>query len=261
MERHTLYKGKVTLLYDDVPHTYNVNGIDYPSVTKITGILDKPALRNWYISRSINYMKEHIHPGVAYDEIQLTELFKDAFYGGHRSRDTAANIGKEVHSWIERHIKHQIASGGRKEKYPMPVHDGMRSSVDKFLAWEEENSPNYIFAERKLASMEYKFAGTVDIVYRDTDGDLVVSDIKTGKSIYEEHWLQVAGYVDALTEEDPVDLENFGYYGEISREIIHIPMKGNLTAHNLKSDSKLDSEKEVFRNLASVYHWKEGIKS
>ena len=258
MERHKLYDGKVTLLYDDVPHTYNVNGTDYVSATKVTGVLDKPKLRNWYISRSINYMREHIHPGVAYDEIQLKELFKDAFYGGHRARDTAANIGKEVHSWIERHIKHQIASGGRKEKYPLPVHDGMRSSVNKFLAWEEETNPSYIFAERKLVSMEHMYAGTVDIVYRDTDGDLIVSDLKTGKSIYEEHWLQAAAYVGALLEENPKELDDG--YGEVAREIIHIPLKGKLRAYNMKTDTTLDNELDVFRSLVTVWYWKEGAK-
>lgn len=250
MERHKLYDGKVTMQYDDGPHTYTVDGVIYPSVTKITGMLDKPALRHWYVNRSISYISEQIYPGVPYDEIQLKEIFKDAKYGGARARDHAATIGKDVHEWIEKHITHQIATG-KKHDLPMPVHTGMQSSISKFLAWEEKTKPTYLMSEKRMVSIKHTFSGTVDIVYIDETDCTVIADIKTGKNVYPEHHLQTGGYAVMLKEEMP---ETF-MAGNTMREIIHIPLVGELKIKNPTHD--INTDMEAFIALSKVYHWKE----
>lgn len=52
------------------------------------------------------------------------------------------------------------------------------------------------------------YGGQVDLIYRDsTTGDLVVSDLKTSKSIYDKHKYQAAAYAKALEKLDNVKVD------------------------------------------------------
>lgn len=42
------------------------------------------------------------------------------------------------------------------------------------------------------------YAGQFDLLYIDNDGDLVLSDLKTSKSIYDKHMMQLTAYENAL---------------------------------------------------------------
>jgi len=57
-----------------------------------------------------------------------------------------------------------------------------------------------IAVEQYLYSLKHNFAGQVDLIYRKSNGDIVLCDLKTSKSIYHTHKLQVAGYAEAYEE-------------------------------------------------------------
>ena len=92
MERHELYDGGVIMEYYDDDHKYVWDGVDLPTSTQITGIIDKPALRFWYLNQALTKLQAQIKPGKMYDEIQLAKIFKSARYSGTDARDNAANI-------------------------------------------------------------------------------------------------------------------------------------------------------------------------
>lgn len=252
MEKHELYDGSVVMEYYDDDHKYIWDGVDLPTSTQITGIIDKPALRYWYLNQALSKLQSQIKPGKAYDEIQLAKIFKGAKYSGTDARDNAANIGRLVHDWIESYVKAQLF-GGKHVDVPFPLHTGARKSVEAFLRWEEKAKPDYVFSERRLLSKEHMFAGTLDIAAY-IDGKPFVVDIKTGKGVYPEYWLQTASYALMLAEESP---SNFSHKLEdIQRMILLIPQAtGKLKQHY--EDSLIVADAETFIALRRVFLWKE----
>jgi len=252
MEKHVLYNGEVEMDYDDVDHKYYYNSLDLPSSTTITGILDKPALRYWYVNQALDRLRSKIIPGRSYDEVQIENIFSKAKYSGNDARDKAASIGRLVHTWIEGYVKEQIINGIANVP-PFPHHTGAVKSIESFLRWERENDPSYIFSERRMISQKHLFAGTLDIAAL-VDGKPYVIDIKTGKAVYPEYWLQTASYALMLSEEQP---DGWSYSLEdTGRIILLIPQAtGKLSVRKPKSDILADAD--TFVNLRNVYRWKE----
>ena len=157
--------GKEYLLeYDDIAHTYKVNDVKIPSVTRIIDACFEKNLTNWAIS------------------------IGDVEY--HRIIAEALEIGNDTHEWIEKYI-----DKGRG------VVGTYNCSVGAFLAWEEEFKPEWIDSERKVYCDRYKYAGTVDAVAK-INGRVCVIDFKTSKKIYKPYHLQVTAYAQAIKRID-----------------------------------------------------------
>lgn len=62
-----------------------------------------------------------------------------------------------------------------------------------FVEWHKEFKPRLILMEHTMVSDKLKLAGTLDRLY-EIDGKITLLDIKTGSSIMNSAWLQVAAY-------------------------------------------------------------------
>lgn len=84
-----------------------------------------------------------------------------------------------------------------------------------------------IAVEQYLFEEEYGYAGQVDLVYEDPQGNVVVSDLKTSSGCYSKHKLQGAAYAKAIEREDSIDVD------EVDRlEVIRIhPDSGEYAVH------------------------------
>ncbi len=193
-------------------HYYSIPGIDglWPSVTTILKVIDKSTpLMIWSRREALAeaYNLIHTHwPDMAMDEIfALAEKYPD------EARDTAADLGSRLHQAIDSAFEigmEIIALGAAK----MPE-------------VEEEDRPAFtaalnFLARQNLIPVATEFAswnpdrpgapspGTVDVVARNADGELVVVDWKRSSGIYKEAAYQVAAYannVAMLTGEDVVE--------------------------------------------------------
>lgn len=65
--------------------------------------------------------------------------------------------------------------------------------------WMEDHTIEPVSVEEQYISEKHGFGGTPDLVSI-TDGRLVVQDIKSSKTVYREHRLQVAAYFHLLHE-------------------------------------------------------------
>ena len=156
--------GKEYLLeYDDIAHTYKVNDVKIPSVTRIIDACFEKNLTNWAIS------------------------IGDVEY--HRIIAEALEIGNYTHEWIEKYIDKGVGILGTNY------------SVQAFLEWEEKFKPEWIDSERKVYCDRYKYAGTVDAVAK-INGRVCVIDFKTSKKIYKPYHLQVTAYAQAIKRID-----------------------------------------------------------
>jgi len=163
--------------YDDEAHSYKVDGVKIPSVTRVVDACFPKHLVDWALS-------------IGEEEY-------------HRVIDEALEIGNDTHKWIEYYINNQHA---------WDVTDGLRlsndlrsketlDSVKAFIKWEREFKPQWIDAERKIYCDKYKYAGTVDAVAK-INGRVCVIDFKTSKKIYKPYHLQVTAYAQAIKRID-----------------------------------------------------------
>jgi len=198
-----LYNGLVDLVYDDILHTYTVDGVPMPSVTGITGVMDKPALIGWAVKVTAERIAELWQPGREYTAEQIREAIFDAKGARYRASGKAMTIGTMAHDWIEQYIKSKIYGFAPPEEHEYPK---VASSVSAFLSWEQAHAVKYFTAERKVLSVKHGYSGTVDSVMT-VDGKRLAVDLKTSKAIYPEYFIQCAAYAAALEEELGVEYD------------------------------------------------------
>lgn len=150
---------------------------------------------------------------------------EDAKYAHRNVKDKAADIGTRVHDWIEHHLKGE----------DRPYDKDMQASVEGYLNWEAENSPETLWSERIVYSKEYDYAGKLDWG-GNLDGHYGIIDFKTGNVDKEynsyrksytgrvraksDHYIQDAGYDIPITEEDGKAAEFYG--------VLYIPVDGKV---------------------------------
>lgn len=182
-----LYKGKCKVQFYPNSHRYVVNGKPTSgSVTGILGMYDKSdQLVPWAVEVAVNYLRE-----------KKGNLTEDDFFDAeeqHTIKKTeAANIGTEVHDWIEKFIK--------GEKPEMPESKEAQIGVNAFLEWIDDNKVKFISTERAVYSRKHDFIGKMDIEAK-VNGKLCLIDIKTSNGIYNTYNMQTAAYVKADEEE------------------------------------------------------------
>lgn len=221
-----LYGGSVALDYEDSKHRYSINDIKLAGTTSITGIVDKPQLISWAVKLAIEVIRRALRPGVALDEVEIVDLLKKAQFAHRDKKDSAGTIGSLVHDWCERHIQAILEE---RAGPAMPSNPSVLHGVNAFLQWERDHKVEYIFSERKVVSIKHWFAGTLDILAV-VDGKLTLVDLKTSGGVYEEYWLQTAGYCIAFHEEHPDERIE-------QRLILHLDKEtGNLAEWNCETE-------------------------
>jgi len=201
-----MYNDTVELVFTNSFHRYTVNGTACVGVTTVLSTLAKPALIPWAVNMTVEYLQENMKPGVQYDEVQISEMLKEAKGAYRKKKEKAADVGTLVHAWIEGYIK--------GEKPPMPKNAEMLIAVEAFLKWVKEKKVKFLRSEFPVYSKKYNFAGTCDFTC-EIEGKRYVGDIKTSNAIYNEYLLQVSAYRYAIQEE-----ENKAYDGML---IVRVP--------------------------------------
>ncbi len=162
---------------------YWLDGIPYPSVTHVIGILDKPALRFWY--------GREVYRAMVADP-SLSE--KEALNKPYEVSESAKDRGSTVHSIVEAWRQNQV--------YLDNVPEPFRGYAQGFYKWVEDNHTEIVEHERTVVSKEHGYAGTLDLLIKLNGNELpLVADVKTGKGIYDEAWLQLSAYRQALAEQ------------------------------------------------------------
>ena len=155
------------LEYDDKAHSYKVEGVKVPSVTRVVDGCFPKDLTHWALSIG---------------QEEYDKVISDAL-----------EIGNDTHQWIEDYINYGHAC--------TEPEDYISKSVNAFLDWTTEYNPEWVDAERKVYCDKYKYAGTVDAVAK-INGRVCVIDFKTSKKIYKPYHLQVTAYAQAIKRMD-----------------------------------------------------------
>lgn len=194
---------------------YLSNDRKYPSVTAILQVINKPALMYWGAKISAQAMKDN-------PELEVLEAVNKI---KETSKETT-DRGSEVH----RYIAGEIAE----------VKPELQGYVNAYKAWTEKEKPKVIAREITVASDEYEYAGTADMLYLDRYKKSWVVDFKTG-GIYPEASLQLAAYRHALQESDQEIQWHTG--------IVQLKPDGNYEFRETNGDFK------VFLAAKTLWEW------
>lgn len=180
---------------------YAHNGIEYPSVTTILGLLDKPALVPWAARMVVEYLTEREEEikeaALSGDKYALVDILEKAQDAHKKAKNEAASIGTLVHKAVETYT----IMGVEPEFPETEEGEAAKEGFNAYLDWEEKNHVEYLHNELELVDTEIGYAGTTDAICR-INGTLFLLDFKTSKGIYDEHKIQVSAYVQAW-EKDP----------------------------------------------------------
>jgi len=154
-------------------------------------------------------------------------------------RDEAADIGTLAHAMVTDKL------AGKKtntDEYSKVQIDKAENAALSFWNWYNNHSVKVHAVEKQMVSEQYQYGGTCDI-YATVDGKEEIIDLKTGKGIYSEYFIQVSAYRHLL-EEDGHKIDQI--------RILNIPRTEDET---FKDEIKVNTETyfEIFLDLLNVY--------
>lgn len=198
----SLYKGKIQGKFlgptQEMPnrHIYMIDNKRKTGVTTYLNIKDKSsALMSWQGEMTAKHLFEVMETGKTITQEDVVK----AIFTHEREVKKAADLGSEIHDWIERYINYKLKKKDFS-KPEMPEDPNVLTGVTSFLEWESEHKVKYLWAERVLYSKKYDYIGKGDFGAV-VDGDTCLCDIKTGNGMYNSVLAQTAAYVHADTEE------------------------------------------------------------
>lgn len=227
------YNDSVKLEFDPKWHTYRMNGKKVDGVTTALQLLAKPALIMWAAKKAGEHVSETLVPGVGLDEMQISQLAKDAQMAHRNNKDMAAEMGSKIHDWIEKYVA--------GESPPEPLHEGMKKATQSFVEWYKTQNIRPLFTEKRLCSVNYEFAGTADLVC-ELDGKLTILDWKTGSGIYPEMFLQLGAYATMYTEEFGAEVKQIGIVNCSARAPFAV-----------KRESRVEMMSTLYKDVLALY--------
>jgi hypothetical protein len=237
----------VTGLTRDARHRYYLDGAGpIPSVTTITGILDKPALTWWRLEQlALNAVQDAEMLAIMRDRGD-TEAAVKYVMTRRDAGDAARERGTDFHALAERWHKGE----------PVAVPEALADEWNGYLDWWQEAQPDTLYAEELVANLEHVYAGTFDLIAK-LDGETWMLDIKTGKSVanakgvvYPDHRLQLVAYARAefIGREDGerIPLPAVDRYG-----VIHVTAAGT----RLVEAKVTEADWGAFLGCRRLYAW------
>ena len=200
------------LTFDPKWHRYYVDGKPVPSVSKILGQLDKPALVSWSARITAEYIVSRI-PDILSGDLILTpddvkQLSKDAKNEYMEISKKACAIGTDTHGAIEEYLK----TGKKPKGLPKEI----QTPFDAFLIFAKEMKLEKAIESEKMFHSSYGYCGTLDIVAEIVDPKYspnkqkYILDIKTSKGFYKEMPKQLAAYLYGYTETEKLNPADYG---------------------------------------------------
>ena len=208
----------------DEHRKYYHDGREVPSCTTIVQLLNKPELVGW-----ANHM--------GFKRINSKQFL-----------EKRAALGTHCHKLFEQYFKgaFMTASGEdeflNKEEYRMTIY--------KFRMVELYFEKFGIEVLNTELAMEGKtYGGTLDLIAYNRPGDyLMIFDLKTSKSVYQSHWMQLMGYVQLLEEVYDLPVKEIGVI------LLSKPLRSPELI-NIRPTKDCWRELAIFNKLRDIYYF------
>lgn len=245
-------------------HFYQVltpEGIEYlPSVTTILNVLPKPYLAKWRGDLGNEEANEqmisarnrgsNIHNAVS-------KLVKGGVIINSDPCNTDALTDDELHKLLKYRDVYRVYN---QFEY---------LQIYRFLQFMQIVEPEVIFSEETVFCSKYGFAGTLDLLLEIKEGEYKINgskplyikggyylaDLKTGKTMPEDVWMQLAAYRQGLTHErlshEDFDADLFGALCIHTNSQTRSNIEG--LSVKLRTAEELDKDFEDFKKVLEVW--------
>mgnify|MGYP003137672793 CR=1 FL=1 len=171
--------------------TYNIEGVELPSVTTVLNIIEKPWLSAWQKKEMGGAIRtELMTADLPKDDLErmdfLDEIIKESKKIPALIGKEAMSLGTKIHEAI-----HDYSTGRYVE-----ITDDIKIGLASFKLWRQESGMTLLEAERVVYDKELGYAGTADAIFQDNLGRKFIIDYKTSSSgiVSDSYALQVAAY-------------------------------------------------------------------
>lgn len=226
---------------------------EFPSVTSILdAVVAKPKLMHWYYSSALQGMGELIgkYGGkLPQDFTSLKQLMAQEGHSPYSKRDSAASRGNDIHADLEALAKGETIVGTAENR--------------ALVNWWRDKGltpADVLETEVPLVSFKYRYAGTVDLIYRDpATGKIHLCDLKTGKHIQWTYFVQGEAYRQAYVEAG-------GHVDEVT--VLHTPpmpsdpivsaaqqAEGSSPVRGWTEKVARDIDFSCFEAILNIYNW------
>ena len=180
-----------TVIFDDDKHVYVKNGEYIVGMSTLLGKLASPALEAWKVNSQVNAIKKEMEKqGIPLDKID--KIIINAKANAKAKNDNILSIGSIVHKLIEKWLK--------GEKVTKPEDKIVANCFMEFQKFWKKNKLKVVESEKILYS-ERGYCGTLDLVAKDNNNNLMLIDVKTSKGLFLNMVHQVHGYKLAYEEQ------------------------------------------------------------
>ena len=178
--------------------TYTINGIEYPSVTTVLNIIDRPWLSAWEKKEMAAALRtDLLGKDLPKDKLEridiLDSMIKEAKKFPRTIGAAAMDLGSRIHKAVEELTL---------KKSPK-IDEDMKIGVASWKLWKQESGMQIVETEKLVYDPVLEYAGTADAIFKDNLNRLCLIDYKTsGSGIKSDSFaLQVAAYAMAYPEE------------------------------------------------------------
>ncbi len=234
--------------FDDTKHAHTFSGKPLYGTTTVLGVIAKPL--TWWAAGKACEVLGWLNPKTAtpverFESAQkgwirvregnVTDYQKEldkAYRAHNESLDKSAKKGTDMHSQLERYVKHCLENKGK----PVPTNTDRdpKDPVVIFAAWAMQNVKRFLFSEMHCYSEKMWTGGIIDCGFENMKGEYALLDFKSSKEVYYTHYLQNAGYDLQITENGGFDAEGNKVF-EIDRPISYYAVlpygEANPTVH------------------------------
>jgi len=178
--------------------TYTINGIEYPSVTTVLNIIEKPWLAAWEKKEMGAALRtDLLGKDLPSDKLEridvLDSMIKEAKKFPRTIGAAAMDLGSRIHNAVEELTL---------KKTPQ-IDEDMKVGVASWKLWKQESGMEIVETEKLVYDPVLGYAGTADAIFKDNLNRLCLIDYKTsGSGIKSDSFaLQVAAYAQAYPKE------------------------------------------------------------
>jgi len=178
--------------------TYTINGVEYPSVTTVLNIYEKPWLAAWEKKEMAAALRtDLLGKDLPSDKLEridvLDAMIKEAKKFPRTIGAAAMDLGSRIHNAVEELTL---------KKTPQ-IDEDMKVGVASWKLWKQESGMEIVETEKLVYDPVLGYAGTADAIFKDSLNRLCLIDYKTsGSGIKSDSFaLQVAAYAMAYPEE------------------------------------------------------------
>lgn len=155
-------------------------------------------------------------------------------------KEKAGNIGTLAHLLCESDAKGITPD---LKDYPKEHIETANKCFLSYTEWKKRNNIVEITSEISLVSEEFKYGGTIDMLYK-VDGKWILADIKTSSGVYVDHKIQVAAYAELCREHG---------YDIVEVWILHLRKDGTFQDYKF---TDLKKYWEIFKLLLNLNKFK-----